>query len=146
MRSFVLALVMIMVGGVSGAADFGRTRVEIETAAGRHAFAVELASTAEQLTQGLMFRRTLDAEAGMLFDFGRTQPVAMWMKNTVIPLDMLFIGADGHIIHVAEHAVPGSLEPLGPSQPVRAVLEVNAGTARRLGIRPGDRVRHALFP
>jgi uncharacterized membrane protein (UPF0127 family) len=69
----------------------------------------------------------------------------MWMKNTLIPLDMLFLAADGRVVHVAEYAVPGSLEPLGPKEPVRAVLEVNAGTARKLGIRPGDRVIHGLF-
>jgi uncharacterized membrane protein (UPF0127 family) len=81
----------------------------------------------------------------MLFDYQESRPVAMWMKNTHIPLDMLFIDAAGRVARVARDTEPFSLTPIPSGQPVRAVLELNAGTARRLGIRPGDRVRHPIF-
>jgi len=81
----------------------------------------------------------------MLFDFKRVQPVAMWMKNTLIPLDMLFIDGAGRVVNVAENTVPLSLATIPSAAPVRAVLEINAGSARRLGIRPGDQVLHAIF-
>ncbi|MGE5505672.1 MAG: DUF192 domain-containing protein [Actinomycetota bacterium] len=144
LRAF--AVVVLLSGPAAWAAEFGRSRVEVETAGGHHqGFTVEVATTPDQLSQGLMFRKALAPDAGMLFDFGHEQQVAMWMKNTLIPLDMLFIASDGRIIHIAEYTVPGSLEPLGPRRPVRAVLEVNAGTANRLGIHTGDHVSHALF-
>ena len=146
-RRWVVLLVLMLLPAVVAAAEggFDRSKLEVVSGSGRHAFTVETARTPEQLSQGLMFRPKLAGDAGMLFDFGRIQPVSMWMKNTLIPLDMLFLAADGRVVHVAEYAVPGSLEPLGPKEPVRAVLEVNAGTARKLGIRPGDRVIHGLF-
>ena len=81
----------------------------------------------------------------MLFDYGRTQPVAMWMKNTLVPLDILFIAADGRVVNIAADAVPESLTSIPSAGPVRAVLEINAGTAARLGIKPGDRVIHPIF-
>lgn len=125
---------------------FAHSKVEILTGAGvRHAFAVELATSDEQLAQGLMYRRSLPADAGMLFDFGYPREVGMWMKNTLIPLDMLFLAADGRVVSVAERAVPGSLEVISPPEPVRGVLELNGGTASRLGIHRGDRVLHPLF-
>jgi hypothetical protein len=138
----------LVAGGGAGAETpgFARSRVEVVTAAGaRTAFAVELAATPEQLERGLMFRSRLDSGEGMLFDFGAARPVAMWMKNTLIPLDMLFIDRGGRVIHVEEYAVPGSLQPRGPSAPVLAVLELAGGTARRLKLGVGDRVEHPLF-
>lgn len=145
-RRGIVLLALLMVPAMAMAAQgFERMKVEVVAGGRRHAFAVEVARTPEQLSQGLMFRPKLAEDSGMLFDFGRVQPVAMWMKNTLIPLDMLFLAPDGRIVHVAEYAVPGSLEPLGPREPVRAVLEVNAGTARRLGIHLGDQVLHPLF-
>jgi uncharacterized protein len=148
-RRILSALILVLVTAVATAAEavsFGRSTVEVVGQdGGRHAFAVEMAATPEQLAQGLMYRRSLPAEAGMLFDFGGVQQVAMWMKNTLIPLDMLFIDRDGRIVYINEYAVPGSLEPRGPREPIRAVLEINAGTARRMGIRSGDRVEHPLF-
>ena len=92
-----------------------------------------------------MNRRSLPAEGGMLFDFGVERPVAMWMKNTLIPLDMLFIAADGRIVDVAERTVPMSLEVIPSPVPVSAVLEVNGGTAERLRIKPGDRLAFPQF-
>jgi len=130
----------------AGLETFQRDTVVIETAAGdQRRFTVELAVNSAQHAQGLMFRRDLAADAGMLFLFGRTREVSMWMKNTLIPLDMLFIAEDGRIVAVAERAVPGSLETISPGQPVAGVLEINGGMAARLGIAAGDRVRHAAF-
>jgi uncharacterized membrane protein (UPF0127 family) len=125
---------------------FGSSRVEVATGdGGRHAFTVEMAVTPEQLAQGLMFRRDLPAGTGMLFDFGSPRQVSMWMKNTLIPLDMLFMDRAGQVIHVEQYAVPGTLEPRGPAGQVLGVLELPAGTARRLGIKPGDRAIHSMF-
>ena len=90
-------------------------------------------------------RESLAADAGMLFDYERPQPVAMWMKNTYIPLDMIFIDNDGIITHISTRAVPLSLQPISSKGPVRAVLEVNGGITDHLGITVGDEVRHAIF-
>jgi len=119
--------------------------LEIVSKAGVHTFAVEMAVTPEDQARGLMFRRELPEGQGMLFDFQREQPATFWMKNTYVSLDMIFIRADGTIVRIAENTVPLS-EALVPSGgPVRAVLEVVAGTARKLGIAPGDRVAHPIF-
>lgn len=111
----------------------------------RHVFQVEVADTDAERAQGLMYRRSLPAERGMLFDFKVTQPVSMWMRNTYLPLDMLFIRADGTIARIAADTEPLSERTISSGEPVLAVLELNAGTARRLGIRPGDRIEHPLF-
>ncbi|MGE5546219.1 MAG: DUF192 domain-containing protein [Solirubrobacterales bacterium] len=127
-------------------ASFSKSRLEIGTAEGRrHSFTVEVATTDEQLAQGLMFRKSMPADAGMLFDFRAERPVSMWMKNTLIPLDMVFIAADGRIAGVAERTVPMSTTVISSPGAVRAVLELNGGTASRLGIHAGDRVHHPLF-
>lgn len=117
----------------------------IETGKGRFPFVVEIAATPADRQQGLMFRRELPAWSGMLFDFERPQPVAMWMKNTLIPLDMLFIDAGGKVVRVAENTEPLSLTSIPAPVPVLAVLELNGGTAARIGIRAGDRVVHPMF-
>ncbi len=111
----------------------------------RHRFRVELALTAEQRAQGLMFRRKLARDAGMLFVYRPPQPVSMWMKNTPIPLDMLFIDRAGRVVKVAERAVPGSLRSIDSGGLVKGVLELPGGTAERLGIAPGARVLHSSF-
>jgi len=122
-------------------AEFSKGQIAIVTGAGSQDFAVEIAATPNQRMQGLMFRKKLAPDAGMLFDFGANAGRAsMWMKNTYIPLDMFFIKADGKIESIAERTVPHSLEPVSSLGPVRYVLEVNGGTAARLGIRPGDRM------
>lgn len=121
------------------------TTVVIVTAKGRFPFTVEVAMTPEQRRVGLMGRSGLAPAAGMLFDYGQPGPVRMWMKDTLISLDMLFIDESGRIIYVAERTTPFSLQPVGPDEPVLAVLEVAAGTAARLGIAPGSRIEHPRF-
>jgi uncharacterized protein len=108
-------------------------------------FTVEIADTPELRARGLMFRQRLPEDRGMLFDFVNPRPVSMWMKNTYISLDMLFIREDGTIAYIAENTVPKSLDMIGISEPVLAVLELAGGTARKHGIRAGDRAFHRLF-
>lgn len=121
------------------------SEVTIVSGEDRHIFKVEVAETPEQRRRGLMFRQELAADAGMLFDFQVVQRVSFWMKDTLIPLDMMFIGPNGRIVRIAERTVPKSLMANPSGAPVRAVLEVNGGTTSRLGIRPGDRVIHPIF-
>jgi len=142
MLRWVLFILVAFVG-LAEAAEF--SPLTIDTAAGPQRFSVEVASTPDQMALGLMFRRSLAPDAGMLFVYGSERPVAFWMKNTVIPLDMLFIGADGHIRRIAERTVPLSETPISSVDPVSAVLELNGGTAERLGIKPGDVVHHAAL-
>lgn len=132
--------------GARAAEPFEGDVVDILTGDGkRHRFRVEIVSTPADRSQGLQGRRQLDPDAGMLFDFGVALPVTMWMKNTYIALDMIFIAPDGRIINIARATTPESLAVIESSGPVMAVLEVPAGTAARLGIKPGDRVEHRIF-
>jgi uncharacterized protein len=117
----------------------------VETVAGRHRFTVELADTPGERSRGLMFRESMPADHGMLFDFQTEQPVAFWMRNTPLPLDMVFIDAGGTVVQVAADTTPYSEASIPSRRPVRAVLEVNAGTAERLGIGQGAKVRHPIF-
>lgn len=119
--------------------------LSITTAAGPQRFEVEVARNDADRAQGLMFRRSLAADRGMLFDFGRSESVSMWMQNTYISLDMIFIRPDGKVARVAERTEPLSQRIISSGEPVNAVLEVAAGTAQRLGIKPGDHVAHAMF-
>ena len=111
----------------------------IVSASGRHAFQVEVARNDADRAQGLMYRRTLAPDRGMLFDFGRVQPISMWMQNTYIPLDMIFIRPDGTIARIAVNTVPHSEAPVGVREPVAAVLELAGGRTVQLGIKAGDR-------
>ena len=108
-------------------------------------FEVEMAVSEEQHRQGLMFRTSLSEESGMLFLYNPSQRVSMWMKNTKIPLDMIFIAQGGRIVKIHETARPGDTRPVSSGRPVRAVLEINAGLARELGIREGDQVIHKVL-
>ncbi len=131
---------------VSSAAAQNPSELWIETAAGaRYRFAVELAVTPDQQARGLMHREEMAADAGMLFVFEPLRPVSFWMKNTLISLDMLFIGADGRIVNIGERTEPLSTDSVPSDGPVRAVLEINGGLSDMLGIRPGDRVVHPAF-
>jgi uncharacterized membrane protein (UPF0127 family) len=119
--------------------------LEIVTKTGVHVFSVEMATTEEEKTTGLMYRKELPEGKGMLFDFTPEQEVSMWMKNTYIPLDMIFIRADGRILRIAENAEPLSTKIIPSRGLAKGVLEVIAGTAQKYGIAPGDRVAHPLF-
>ncbi len=119
--------------------------LEIVTSSGTHQFSVEVMRTDEQRARGLMHRRFMAQDRGMLFDFKREEPVAMWMKNTYLSLDMVFIDKSGKVVNVAENTEPLSERIIPSSGPVLAVLELNAGAARRIGLKPGDRLRHSLF-
>lgn len=110
-----------------------------------HDFSVEVANDRDEIAFGLMERETLEAGTGMLFDFDPPREPAMYMKNTLISLDMLFIASDGSIEMIARNAVPGSLRTISAGVPVRAVLEIGGGRAAELGIQPGDTVQHPLF-
>jgi uncharacterized protein len=117
--------------------------LEIVTKAGVQVFSVEEAKTDEERERGLMFRTALPEGQGMIFDFSPEQNVAMWMKNTLIPLDMIFIRADGRILRIAENTKTQSEDIISSGGLVRAVVEVIAGTAKKYGIAPGDRVSYA---
>jgi uncharacterized protein len=119
--------------------------LEIVTKSGVHVFSVEMATTEEEKTTGLMYRKELPDGKGMLFDFSPEQQVSMWMKNTYIPLDMIFIRADGRILRIAENTEPLSTKIISSGGLAKGVLEVIAGTAQKYGIQPGDRVAHPLF-
>ncbi|MBV9654171.1 MAG: DUF192 domain-containing protein [Acetobacteraceae bacterium] len=110
-----------------------------------HRFQVEMALTPGQQETGLMFRPSVPADGGMLFDWGAPRESEMWMRNTVAPLDMVFINADGTVRSIAENTVPQSLAVIDSRGPVRATLELAAGTAERLEIRVGDRVQQRIF-
>ena len=123
-----------------GLETFKTAKLTIVSGAKRNVFTVELAMSDRQQMQGLMYRRSLAPDAGMLFDYRTPTRITMWMKNTFIPLDMIFIGMDGTVVDIAERAVPQSEEIIPTRKPARAVLEVNGGTAQRLGIKVGDKV------
>jgi len=135
-------LVFTMCAGVAGAFERSPTPLMIDTSTGSHSFSVELALTPAERGQGLMHRAEMPADQGMLFDFGAVRPVAMWMKNTLIPLDMVFIKPNGVVHAVAENTEPHSLDVVHSGGAVRFVLEVNAGVAARIGLQPGDVVHH----
>jgi uncharacterized membrane protein (UPF0127 family) len=119
--------------------------LEIVTKSGVQVFSVEMATTEEEKTTGLMYRKELPDGRGMLFDFSPEQQVSMWMKNTFISLDMIFIRADGRILRIAENTEPQSTKIISSGGMAKGVLEVIAGTALKYGIAPGDRVAHPLF-
>ena len=126
---------------VQGQAQTGLERVPltIRSATGVHQFQVDIARTPEQQQRGLMFVTALDPNEGMIFPYDVPQPVAFWMRNTLIPLDMIFIREDGTIARIST-AVPHSETPMPSGEPVVAVLEIAGGRAAELGIREGDRV------
>ena len=142
-RSAVAVLALLLTLGSAWALD--RNTVEIASKTGVHVFSVEIADTEAAREKGLMYRKSLAPGQGMLFDFHREQPVGFWMKNTYIPLDMFFIRGDGRILSIAQNTEPMSERVIPSGGPVLAVLEVAGGTARKLGIAPGDRVANPIF-
>jgi uncharacterized membrane protein (UPF0127 family) len=145
LRSWVLILVLApLIPLAARGADLAT--LAIHTADGQdHPFSVELAATDAERELGLMNRASMPADHGMLFEFDRDQPIYMWMKNTLIPLDMLFIDRTGRIAGIAARAVPLSEEVIASPGSVRAVLELNGGTVERMHIAVGDTVRHPFF-
>jgi uncharacterized membrane protein (UPF0127 family) len=140
--AFVL-LALLMAAGPARLAE--RQTLEIASKTGVHAFSVEIADTDAEREKGLMFRKELPEGQGMLFDFEHDQEVGFWMQNTYISLDMIFIRGDGSILRIAENTEPLSTRIIPSGGPVRAVLEVIAGTTRKFGIAPGDRVAGSIF-
>jgi uncharacterized membrane protein (UPF0127 family) len=141
-RAVVLAFVILLAGpALAQSADL--QKIEIASKSGAHPFLVELAVNDAERARGLMYRKDLPEGRGMLFDFQREQDVGFWMKNTYIPLDMIFIRADGTIRRIAANTEPLSERSVPAGGPVRYVLEVIGGTARKLGIEPGDKVTGA---
>jgi hypothetical protein len=140
-----LATVLVLCAEAGGAGAAQIQTLEIVTKSGVQIFTVEMATTEAEKTTGLMYRKELPDGRGMLFDFSPEQSVSMWMKNTFISLDMIFIRADGRILRIAENTEPQSEEIISSGGLAKGVLEVIAGTARKYGIAPGDRVAHPLF-
>lgn len=146
MKRFLLSLTIAALAPVAFAsAQVETSPLSIVTDETTHEFVVELADDAEEIRIGLMNRESMAPNAGMIFDFGEPREAGMWMKNTLIPLDMLFMTADGEIIAIARNTVPGSLRNITPGVPVKSVLELNGGRSAELGIEPGDTVRHPVF-
>jgi uncharacterized membrane protein (UPF0127 family) len=149
-KHIIVCYIMIMIaagvlvasssGRAQDAIEFGRASLIIETSKGSHWFDVEVAESDAQRARGLMFRNEMAPDAGMIFLYRRDRILAMWMANTYLPLDMLFIAADGQIVHIAENTIPLSRATISSRRRARAVLELNAGTASRLDISVGDRV------
>lgn len=150
-RTVVLAAALALFAGPAEpqSADddvaFRTETLSIETPHGAYPFQVEMAESMSQRAHGLMFRRELAPDRGMLFLYPREETIMMWMKNTYIPLDMLFIGRDGRIIRIAAETKPMSTDIIASGPAAKAVLELAARTASRLGIKEGDRIVHPAF-
>lgn len=142
--AFLLSTFALLAPG-RAIAQAGLEKLVIVTAQGNKTFDVEVMRTDEERAKGLMFRRYMPEDRGMLFDFKAPQPVMMWMKDTFIPLDMVFIRADGTIARIAEMTEPHSTRTIAAGEDVLGVLEINGGIAAKLGIKAGDKVQHPLF-
>jgi len=158
-RWFILVFIAVLAGVTGTALWTNLARVQtreaavqsllepltLVTSAGRHELQVEVMRTDEQRGRGLMFRQFLPETRGMLFDFKVDAPVSMWMRNTYLPLDMVFIFADGKIHRIEVNTEPLSERTIPSGAPIRAVLELNAGAAAKLGLKAGDRIEHTMF-
>ncbi len=141
----VLGLMMAFsVGGAAARAEAALQRLEFVTESGPHVFQIELADSPEERAKGLMYRRAMPQDHGMLFDFHTETPIMMWMKNTYIPLDMIFVSRKGLVTRIASDTTPMS-EAVIDGGEAYAVIELNAGVARKIGLKPGDAVRHPAF-
>ena len=141
-----LARAALLLAGILGVFGARAEPVCLDVRGGAvHRYEVELAATPAARARGLMFRRELAPRAGMLFDFGRDEVASMWMKNTFIPLDMVFADRNGVVRRIVRDARPRSLDTISSRVPVRAVLELNGGEADRIGLATGDRLRHPVF-
>ena len=142
----LFAVVLLPAGTVLAQGTCDEGRVDLRGDFGTVRFGVELARTPEEQARGLMHRESMPAMAGMLFVYPRESDVSFWMRNTLIPLDMVFVDAAGVVVGVHENAVPLDETPIPSGAPTLAVLEINGGMARRLGIDPGDEMRSPVLP
>ena len=143
-RAVFVSLILVL-GLIGPARAEGLEPLQIVTGSGTHDFRVEVAADSASQERGLMYRRFMPADHGMLFEFQQNAPVVFWMKNTYIPLDMIFLSAAGVVTHIAENAEPLSERIIPSGPPCVAVLEVNGGVAASIGLKVGDSVRHAFF-
>jgi uncharacterized membrane protein (UPF0127 family) len=145
-RIYKLFLLLTLTATLGGAACASEPQVVLRSARGEVAVRVEVAATPEQRSFGLMYRKELAPNAGMLFIFDRSEPLTFWMKNTVLPLDMIFIGEDRRVVGIVKNATPFTTTPRGVGLPSRYVLEVNAGFSDKHGLASGDQVRFEAVP
>lgn len=139
MRALLAGLLLIASASLANADE---TRAVLHTATGAHPFTIEMADTPQARAKGLMYRKELAPDAGMLFDFQTERQTSFWMQNTYIPLDLLFIGADGVIRTIHPNAIPLDTTPIPSNAAVRFVLEIPGGRAAEIGAKPGDRLEH----
>lgn len=144
-RRLLFICALLLIAPPSLAAGLPRDVLLVETASSQYRFEVEVADDPSERAEGLMYRESLADNAGMLFLYPKPQPVEFWMKNTPLSLDIVFVRADGTIARIAESTIPMSEDMIRSGEPVRAVLEVKAGTMRQLGITVGDRLRNATY-
>ncbi len=142
----VCAMIFTSIGIGTAQIVFEKDTLTIFSATGKaHKFDIEIASSNEERSQGLMYRKGMAANAGMLFLYEKPNNVMMWMKNTYIPLDMLFLNSDGRVVYIKENTTPHSTKTISSGQDVIGVLELNAGTTFRLGIKVGDIAQHRFL-
>jgi uncharacterized membrane protein (UPF0127 family) len=144
-RALLLAVAAVLVSSPALARGLKVERLDVVTRTGVHHFKVEVADTEATRDRGLMFRTSLKSDRGMLFDFKQAAGVSFWMRNTLIPLDIIFIAADGHVVSIARNAVPHDETPIPSGGAVLGVLEMRGGRAAEIGAMPGDVVRHRIF-
>jgi len=142
-RDLVIALSVLLMAAAPSVALAADTDATFHTGKGDFTFHLEFADTPAEQEKGLMFRTSLAPDAGMLFDFHDEEVVAFWMKNTLIPLDMVFIGGDGTVKTIHANAAPGDLTPISSVAPIRFVLEIAGGQAAAIGLVPGDVMQQA---
>ncbi|WP_342075903.1 DUF192 domain-containing protein [Yoonia sp. SS1-5] len=145
MKAALTALTIWLAGTQSALALCADDKLTVVGAWGQATFSIDVADDPQERARGLMFVEQMPTLSGMLFIYERPQSVSFWMKNTLIPLDMLFAAPDGEILHVHPNAIPGDLTPIPGGDGVQMVLEINGGLAKRLGIAPGDTMQHPSF-
>ncbi len=144
-RRFGMVLAVCALGSVAARGADADKSIELDTSSGPHVFSVEVMRTEAEREQGLMFRKSMAQDHGMLFDFGSDQPLMFWMKNTYIPLDMVFIGSGGRVVGIARNAKPMDETVIPSKAPAARVLELNAGAADKIGLKVGDVVKSSVF-
>ncbi|PZQ99321.1 MAG: DUF192 domain-containing protein [Cereibacter sphaeroides] len=144
-RPLAFAIATLVLSAAAAVAQCRPDTVDIRGPFGQARFTVEVADDGQERAQGLMFRESMPRSAGMLFIYPAPQRASFWMKNTLIPLDMIFVDGAGRVLRVHENAKPQDLTPIDGGTGVVAVLEINGGLSRKLGIAPGAEMRHPAF-